>query len=176
MQSFSKLRKDPIFVLGGMIVLLTIVVGAGFIFLYYKSELDVKQVGNEVGIIRSMLTEQAVLAHGGKMMGSGNGQMMYPLEDGQEEAATIEALPHKAGEVVYASCHDTSNNTVYAWFNMGVDTGAYGYYDANGKQIGSYMHRIPTLSMGTKMDISACAALTREQFSAYIKDQSTLPE
>jgi hypothetical protein len=61
MKSFAQLRKDPIIVLGGMIVMLTLVVGAGFFFLYFKSELDVKQVGNEVGIIRSMFSQKSRL-------------------------------------------------------------------------------------------------------------------
>jgi hypothetical protein len=75
MKSFAQLRKDPIIVLGGMIVMLTLVVGAGFFFLYFKSELDVKQVGNEVGIIRSMLTTKAQL----EGVKTTNGSSLNPL-------------------------------------------------------------------------------------------------
>jgi hypothetical protein len=63
MLPLSKLRKDPIIVLGGMIVALTIMIGAGFAFLYFKSELDVKQMSNEIGIIREMLLQKSRLEH-----------------------------------------------------------------------------------------------------------------
>jgi len=171
MRSLDSSKRDPVFKIGLMIVCLTLVMTAGFLLLYFKSELDVKQIGDEIGILRGQLENKVIYKPGYHL-----GAVADEPQQVAQGAATIEELPHKAGETVYASCHNASQETVYAWFTMGVDTGAYAYYSGMGEQIGTYMHRVPTLSQGTKMDLSNCAPLTREQFASYIKDRTTLPE
>ena len=75
----DKVRKDHAFRMGAMIVALTIMNAAGFIFLYYKSELDVKQTANEVGIIREVLMGKVRLENYG-----GNIQTEGSASDGED--------------------------------------------------------------------------------------------
>lgn len=61
MASFKPKNAD-VFQIGAMIVALTIMIAAGFLFLYFKSELDVRQTSAEIGILREMLSEHEVLS------------------------------------------------------------------------------------------------------------------
>src|SRR6267142_4215326 len=50
MTSLKNMSKDPTFKVGAMIVALTVMCAVGFFVLYFKSELDVQQTGQEIGI------------------------------------------------------------------------------------------------------------------------------
>jgi len=92
---------------------------------------------------------------------------------------SIETLPHTAGQPVYASCTNANTNAqMYAWFQMGIDTGKYGYYDINGNSIGTYSYMVPATigGGGTKIPTENCTSMTQTQFASVIKDQSTLPQ
>ena len=54
----DKVRKDPTFRIGAMIVALTILNGVGFVFLYAMSELNTQRISNEIGIIREMMQQK----------------------------------------------------------------------------------------------------------------------
>jgi hypothetical protein len=57
----SAKTADPTFKIGAMIVALTLMIGAGFVFLYKMSELHVQQIANEVGIIREVMMQKTRL-------------------------------------------------------------------------------------------------------------------
>lgn len=61
MKSLDASKRDPVFRIGVMIVALTLMTAAGFLLLYYKSELDVKQHAKEIGVIRDMLLQKSRL-------------------------------------------------------------------------------------------------------------------
>jgi len=64
MTSLKNMSKDPTFKVGAMIVALTVMCAVGFFVLYFKSELDVQQTGQEIGIIRSQLENNIVRKSG----------------------------------------------------------------------------------------------------------------
>lgn len=109
-----------------MIVALTILVGAGFVFLYCKSELDAQQTSNEIGIIRSLLTTKARLDGLKTIQGQTRGSSFEPpftkeIEVKEDQASSFNIKEGETVKLVYR----TSTDTVFTYLSLGpIDPGS----------------------------------------------------
>jgi hypothetical protein len=95
MPSLHSKKFDPIVRIELMIVALTVIMGVGFFVLYFKSELDLQQIGSEIGIIRGQLENKVIHLPGYKPG--------MTTEEFNKIRATVPTIDNGTDAVVYVN-------------------------------------------------------------------------